>query len=71
MSEQKAVFRNWGSEVLRHWREGRVAALERSREVAREPQHLERIAACACSGYFHVSYVLDPFVFTPEVPFKD
>jgi hypothetical protein len=75
MSEQKAVFRNWGSEVLRHWRAGRAEAHERSREAAchgpREPQQLERIAACACSGYFHVGYVHDPFVFTAEVPFND
>jgi hypothetical protein len=71
MSEQKAVFRNWGSEVLRHWREARMQADVRPRDAAREPQQLERIAACACSGYFHVSYVLDPFVFTPEVPFND
>jgi hypothetical protein len=71
MSEQKAGFRNWGSEVLRHWRDGRAVALERSREAAREPQHMERIATCACSGYFHMGYAIDPFVFTPELPFRE
>src|ERR1700693_1794177 len=71
MSEPKAIFRNWGSEVLRHRRERRALAADQSREAAREPYDLERIATCACSGYFHTGYALDPFVFTPELRFKD
>jgi hypothetical protein len=71
MSEPRAIFRNWGSEVLRHWRERRTLAADQSRGAAREPYDLERIATCACGGYFHTGYALDPFVFTPELPFKD
>jgi len=71
MSEQKAIFRSWGSEVLRQWRARRFAAASQARETAREPYHLERIASCACSGYFHMGYVVDSFVFTPELPFKE
>jgi hypothetical protein len=71
MSEQKAIFRNWGSEVLRHWRARRAAPTHRTNEAAREPYDLERVAMCACSGYFHMGYVVDSFVFTPEMPFKD
>ena len=37
----------------------------------REPHHLERIASCACSGYFHAGYTLDAFVFNPELPFRN
>ncbi|AMM17388.1 MAG: hypothetical protein M3O74_04115 [Pseudomonadota bacterium] len=71
MSEQKALFRSWGSDVLRKWHARRLAAASQARETAREPYHLERIASCACSGYFHMGYVVDSFVFTPELPFKD
>jgi hypothetical protein len=70
MSEQKATFTRWGSEVLHQWRAGRTAAASEARETAREPYHLEGIASCACSGYFHMGYVVDSFVFTPELPFK-
>jgi hypothetical protein len=55
MSEQKAIFRSWGSEVLRQWRARRFAAASQA----------------ACSGYFHMGYVVDSFVFTPELPFKE
>lgn len=71
MPQPKAIFKNWGSEVLRQWRARRVDAATQARENAREPYHLERIASCACSGYFHMGYVVDSFVFTPELPFKD
>jgi hypothetical protein len=67
MSEPRAIFRNWGSEVLRHWRERRTLAANQSHGAARETYDLERIATCACSGYFHTGYALDPFVFTPEL----
>jgi hypothetical protein len=71
MSEQKANFRNWGSEVLRQWRARRTIPAHQPSEAAREAYDLERVAMCACSGYFHMGYVVDSFVFTPEMPFKD
>lgn len=70
MSEPRAAFGRWGSEVLRHWRERRSLAGSLAHEAVREPYDLERIAMCACSGYFHTGYALDPFVFTPELPLR-
>jgi hypothetical protein len=70
MSEQKIVFRSWGSEVLRHWRARNVAAAKQSQGLPHEPYHLERIATCACGGYFHMGCVMNPLAFTAELSFE-
>lgn len=65
--EHTSTFRTWGSEVLRHW----LARDARNVHSERELQQLERIASCACSGYFHSGYTPDAFVFNAELPLRD
>lgn len=57
------------SERLRRWFGARPAARIPPR-APHDPAHLERLAVCACSGYFHSGFVSDPFVFTAEIPLE-
>lgn len=66
-----------GEGVRRWWMVHGVTARKGGR-VSRQRGHpsrdfsdLERVAALACSGYFHMGYVADPFVFMAEIPLKD
>ena len=62
---------------LRRWATGRdVAARERHRTPSwqqrsrSDPEALERIAAYARSGYFHMGYTASLFVFPPVIPLE-
>ena len=71
MREQNATFRSWGSEALRHWLSRRGVPADHPSDARSEPYQLERIATCACSGYFHAGDAFDPFVFHAELPLRD
>jgi hypothetical protein len=71
MREQNATFRSWGSEALRHWLSRRGVPADHPNDARSEPYQLERIATCACSGYFHAGDAFDPFVFHAELPLRD
>ena len=69
MHDQGAGLKTWAGKVLRHYQLKRLK--NATSPEPREPHHLERIASCACSGYFHAGYTLDSFVFNAELPFRN
>ncbi len=72
MRNQLVDLRNQSESLIRRFFNGNAsrASLEGSGQ-SREPHHLERIASCACSGYFHSGYTLDAFVFNAELPLRN
>lgn len=61
-------IRTWGGKIFRRF--SSPAVNDTFNSTLREPHHLERIASCACSGYFHAGYSLDAFVFNAELPLR-
>ena len=65
-------------EGVRHWwgahgvaaRNGKQAS-EQRRYDTHDFAELERVAALAYNGYFHIGYVTDPFVFMAEIPLRN
>ena len=71
-SQDRTVMARIGTAVQRFQQSRRDGATPlREPRDADESVQLERLAALAAGGYFHMSYVHDPFVFNAEIPLDD
>lgn len=62
-SDRRKALRRRFNALAIHWRTDRRATLP-----VHDAEQLERIAAYARSGYFHMGQTVDMFVYTPEIP---
>ncbi|SAL54921.1 hypothetical protein [Caballeronia humi] len=55
--------------LAKAWR--RPPKPQRTEAAHHDSENLERLAVCACSGYFHGGDVAAPFVFVSEIRLRD